>query len=188
MNRPRVSTTTLTVLCLIILVAVIRVARDSGWLPLPPNVAPIAAMALFSGALLPRRLTFVIPLAAMLLSDLIIGFYSLPVMLSVYASFALCNIIGLWLRKHQSAIPVIGASLLSSTLFYFITNAAVWKFQKMYPHTLTGLGQSYTMALPFFRNTLIGDLAFTGLFFGIYAAVMVYARRRQRLLVTITNV
>jgi hypothetical protein len=108
-------------------------------------------------------------------------------MLSVYASFALCSIIGLWLRKHQSALPIIGASLVSSTLFFLITNAAVWKFQKMYPHTLAGLGQSYTMALPFFRNTLIGDLVFTGLFFGIFAAVTVYVTRRQRSPLPITH-
>lgn len=177
----RPSTSTLVVIGLVIGGAVIRVARDAGWLPLPPNVAPIAAMALLSGAVLPRRLTFVVPLAAMLVSDLVIGFYSLPVMISVYISFALSNIIGTRLRQRLQVGRVIGASLVGSLVFFLITNAAVWAFQSMYPHTLFGLGQSYLLGLPFFRNTVLGDLVFTGLFVVSYRAIVVYFRQHQLL-------
>jgi len=177
----RLSTSTLIAIGFILLGAVLRIIRDAGFLPLPPNVAPISAMALLSGAVLPKRLTFVVPLAAMLASDLVIGFYSLPVMASVYASFAVTNIIGRQLRNRAQAGRVIGASILSSIIFFLVTNAAVWIFQSMYPHTIAGLGQAYLLGLPFFRNTLFGDLAFTGLLFGAYQASVVYLRRRQQI-------
>ncbi len=183
----RPSTSTLVAIGLIVFGAVLRVARDAGWIPLPPNVAPISAMALLSGIALPRRLTFVVPLAAMLASDLVIGFYSLPVMVAVYAAFAVTNIIGLRLRHRVGAGRVIGASLISSTIFFLVTNAAVWQWQHMYPHTLIGLGQSYLAGLPFFRNTVLGDLVFTGLLVGSYRAIVVYLRERQPLATTSIN-
>lgn len=176
----RPSSSVLIAIGLILLGATLRILRDAGFVPLPPNVAPISAMALLSGAVLPRRLTFVVPLAAMLASDLVIGFYSLPVMGAVYASFALTNIIGRRLRDRAHVRRVIGASLLSSIIFFLVTNAAVWIFQSMYPHTIVGLGQSYLLGLPFFRNTLFGDLAFTGLLFGVYQASVVYLRQRHQ--------
>lgn len=178
-RRPSVST--LVAVGLILLGAAVRIARDAGWLPLPPNMAPISAMALFSGAVLPRRLTFVVPLAAMLASDLVIGFYTLPVMVSVYASFALSNILGLRLRRRLHPGRVIVASLAGSVAFFLITNAAVWAFQAMYPHTALGLGQSYLAGLPFFRNTVLGDLLFTGVLVGSYRMIMVYWQHRQSL-------
>lgn len=177
----------LTVVGLVILGALLRVARDAGWVALPPNVAPITAMALFSGALLPHRLTFVVPLAAMLASDLIIGFYALPVMIAVYASFAISNLIGLQLRRGRSVVSLTVASLISSTIFFLVTNAAVWAFEAMYPHTSAGLLTAYTAGLPFFRNTILGDLAFTGLFFGCYQAVVLYWRHQQRQAIATTH-
>lgn len=177
----RPSDSTLVAVGLILLGAAVRIARDAGWLPLPPNVAPISAMALLSGAVLPRRLTFVVPLAAMLASDLVIGFYTLPVMVAVYASFALSNILGLRLRRRLHSGRVMAASLAGSVAFFLITNAAVWAFQTMYPHTAFGLGQSYLAGLPFFRNTVLGDLLFTGILVGSYRMIMVYWQHRQSL-------
>lgn len=172
---------------LITLGALARVARDAGWLSLPPNVAPIGAMALFSGAVLPRRWTFAVPLTAMLVSDIIIGFYSLPVMVAVYAAFALCNLLGLRLRQHRSVGRIVKYSLLGSVLFFLSTNAAVWAFQNMYPQTLVGLSQAYAAGLPFFRNTVLGDLTFAGLFFGFYQLGVVYWGRRQALATSSTH-
>lgn len=166
------------VVLLILLGATIRVLRDAGIVALPPNVAPITAMAIFSGAVLPRRLAFVLPLTAMLASDLLIGFYALPVMVAVYASFAISNLIGFLVRGRRTA-RLLGASLLASTVFYLVTNAAVWAFESMYTHDLTGLGQAYVAGLPFFRNTLLGDLGFTATFFGLYQLGVVYWSRRQ---------
>ena len=153
-------------------------------LPHPPNFAPIAAIAIFGGIYLPKRFAILAPLAAMFLSDLVIGFYAWPIMFSVYLSFALSGLIGLWIRG-QTTPPlaggpaqggtnirrIIGGTLLSSILFFLITNWAVWAFGMMYPHNLLGLLESYTLALPFFRNSLLGDFFYVGLLIGGYELV-----------------
>jgi len=146
--------------------------------PHPANFAPIAALALFGGVYLNRKIAIIIPLAAMLISDYAIGLYSYKIMLSVYGSFVLVGLIGLWLRNHKSVVNVVGASLFGSVLFYLITNFAVWAFGTLYPKTLTGLLTSYTMAIPFFRNTILGDMFYTGLLFGTYELVRYLATRR----------
>jgi hypothetical protein len=134
-------------------------------LPHPANFAPIGAMALFGGAYLDKKYALIVPLVAMLISDLFLGFHA--TVLYVYSSFLLIGLIGLWLRNHKNIKHVIGASLLSSTLFFLITNFGVW-MQGAYARDITGLIQSYVMGLPFFRNSLIGDLFYVGLFFGAF--------------------
>jgi hypothetical protein len=136
-----------------------------------PNFAPITAIALFGGAYLDRRLAVVVPLAAMLVSDYVIGFYDLPVMISVYASFALAGVIGMWLRKRRRFGTVIVGTFAAALLFYLVTNAAVAFFTPLYPHNLQGLLASYMNALPFFRNSLLGDFFYVGVFFGGYEFV-----------------
>ena len=170
----RPTTSALIAIALIAVGAALRVARDAGWVPLPPNVAPISAMAILSGLALPRRYALVVPLTAMLMSDLIIGFYTLPVMIS----FGLSNYIGHVLRRSPTVRLTLAASLSGSVLFFLLTNGAVWAFQTMYPHTIVGLGQAYLAGLPFFRNTLLGDLGFTALLVGGYASAVVYLRHR----------
>ncbi|MBI2038073.1 MAG: hypothetical protein HYT15_04070 [Candidatus Magasanikbacteria bacterium] len=135
-------------------------------LPHPANFAPIAAIALFSGIYLPRKFAIFIPMATMFVTDIVLGFYLWPVMLSVYATFALTGIIGLVIQKHKKLNTVLGGTLLASILFFIITNWAVWAFGTMYPHNLNGLMQSYIAALPFFKNTLLGDLFYTGVLVG----------------------
>jgi hypothetical protein len=148
---------------LILLAAFTRV------LPHPPNVAPITALALFGGVYLDRKLTFVVPLLAMLIADYFIGFHS--TMAWVYSSFIAIGFIGLWLRNHRGVVSTIGASLAGSILFFVVTNYGVWMgSMQTYPHTAAGLAACYTAALPFFRNTLLGDLAYTGILFGAYEA------------------
>jgi len=147
--------------------------------PHPANFAPVAALALFGGVYLDKRWALILPLAAMLMSDIFIGFYTWQVMASVYISFALVGLIGLWVRKHKKAAVVIGATLSGSILFFLITNFAVWAFGMMYPHTLQGLITSYVAGIPFFRNTLLGDYFYVGLFFGSYELVMALAAKRR---------
>lgn len=183
----RPSSTAWALVGVVLLGALLRIARDAGWLPLPPNVAPISAMAIVSGAFLPRRYAFVLPLSAMLLSDVVIGFYSLPVMMAVYASFAFSNAIGWWLKPRINVRRVVGASLAGSIVFFLVTNAAVWAFQAMYPHTLSGLIQAYLAGLPFFRNTVAGDLVYTGVFVGVMQAFVVYLKQRQLRITPVTN-
>lgn len=137
-------------------------------LPHPPNVAPIAAMALFGGVYLNKKYALILPLLALFVSDLFIGFYGAPMMSFVYGSFLLTGCIGLFLKNHKKPSAIIAAALFSSVLFYLITNFGVWLTTPLYPKTLSGLLDSYLMAIPFFRNTLLGDLLYTGIFFASY--------------------
>ena len=138
-------------------------------LPHPPNVASIAAMALFGGAYLDKRFALAIPLLALFASDIFIGFHS--TMPFVYGSFVLTGIIGMWLRTRRNVKNIVFTTLGSSVLFFLITNFGVWFLGTLYPRTLDGLLQSYLMGLPFFRNTLIGDLVYAGMLFGGYEVI-----------------
>lgn len=147
--------------------SLILLAAFSRLLPHPPNVVAITAIALFGGVYLEKRHAFIVPIAAMLLSDYFIGFYR--GMEWVYASFLLIGCIGLWLRTHRGAARTIGASLAGSILFFVVTNFGVWiSSQVTYPHTAAGLMQCYVAAIPFFRNTVAGDLVYVGVMFGSF--------------------
>ncbi|MCL5028682.1 MAG: hypothetical protein M1480_06635 [Bacteroidetes bacterium] len=136
-------------------------------LPHYPNFTPISAMALFGGAYFTnKKLAFIIPFAAMFLSDLFLGFH--PTMLAVYLSFALIVMIGFSLRQRKKVLNVALAALSSSILFFVITNFAVWLTGEMYPLTVTGLAECYTAAIPFFQNNVLGDLIYTGIFFSVF--------------------
>src|SRR3989344_4910007 len=146
--------------------------------PHPPNFSPIAAMALFGGAYLNRGYAIFVPLLALFLSDVLIGFYSPLVMFSVYGSFVLTGLMGLWLKKRKSAGSVVLTAMGASILFFLVTNFAVWA-TGAYARDLSGLAQSYLMGLPFFRNTLLGDLFYTGVFFGGYELVKSLAVQKR---------
>ena len=148
-------------------------------LPHAPNFAPIGAMALFSGTYLDKKTAFLLPLGAMLLSDLFIGFDSLSSRLTVYGSFALVALIGVWLRSHRSIGNVILASLSASVLFFIITNFGVWAFGTLYPKTIEGLVACFIAAVPFFRNTLAGDFFYTTVFFGGYEVIKILATDKK---------
>lgn len=155
-----------------------RVARHFDFIHLPPNFAPVSAVALFSAMYLPGRYRFVIPLSLMLVSDVVIGFDNWAITVAIYACFSLSVMLGRWLRSRYTPVRLTTATILGSIIFFLVTNAAVWMFTKMYSHNFSGLINSYVAGLPFFRNTVAGDLFYVGLMFGIYEAVMVYSRRR----------
>lgn len=139
-------------------------------LPHPPNFAPIAAMALFGGAYFNKKsFAFAIPLLAMFVTDAIIGFYSYAWM--VYISFALIVVLGIVMLKKVSVKNVVLASVTASISFFVITNFGVWMLGTLYPKTAAGLMESYIAAIPFFQNSLIGDLFFSGVMFGVYELV-----------------
>lgn len=126
-------------------------------IPHIPNVTPITAVALFSGVCFTnKKYAFIIPMAAMLLSDLILGFSSIS--LFVYAAFILVGYIGIASKKMS-----VKTILLSSISFFIITNFGVWL--SWYPKSLNGLLECYTLAIPFFRNSLIGDFVFSGVLY-----------------------
>ncbi len=156
---------TLTVATLIIIAAITR------FLPHPANFTAIGAMALFGTARLnDKRLAFILPIAAMLVSDMFIPFGYQP---SVYFSFILIAILGLSLRNTKNPLSIGAGSIASSLIFYFITNFAVWLGDNgvMYSKGIDGLWMSYVSAIPFFWNGLAGDLFFTGVLFGSYELI-----------------
>jgi hypothetical protein len=154
----------------LIATVLIILAVGSRWLPHPPNVAPITAVALLSSVYLDKRLAVILPLLSLLISDLVIGFYG-TTMLFVYGSFLLTTAIGYFVRQKPSVFKLATAAMASSTLFFLVTNFGVWLEGQLYVKDLSGLVQCYVAALPFFRNTLIGDLFYTALLFGLYRLV-----------------
>ena len=154
----------LAILSAILLAAALRLV------PHPPNFTPIGAMALFGGAYFGRRaLAFAAPLGALLLSDAVIGFHSgMPF---VYASVAIIVLFGIAVRSRMTPLRIGAAAVLSSVLFFAVTNFGVWLGDGMYPQTLAGLAACYVAAIPFFQNTLAGDLVFTALLFGGFALI-----------------
>ena len=137
-------------------------------LPHPPNVSPVAAMALFGGAYFSdRRVAFLVPFLALLLSDVLIGLHD--TMVYVYAGFALTVVIGFWVGNKLNVGRTAIAVLASSVLFFIITNFGAWASFGLYPMTTEGLMQAYVAAIPFFQNSLLGNLVFTTLLFGGYA-------------------
>jgi hypothetical protein len=150
---------------LVALLSAIVVAAGLRLVPHPPNFTPIGAMALFSGAYLGRRvIAFAAPLGALLLSDLVLGFYHGQA--TVYFSVALIVMIGMAAITRVSAVRVGAAAIASSVLFFVITNFGVWLFSGFYPRTFVGLEACYVAAIPFFQNTVAGDLFYATLLFG----------------------
>ncbi|HSR18620.1 MAG TPA: DUF6580 family putative transport protein [Ignavibacteriaceae bacterium] len=146
---------------------IVLAAAFARFIPHPPNFAPIAAIALFGGAYFDnKKLSFVVPFAAMILSDIFMPLHS--TVWAVYLSFALIVLIGFSLRERKKVKNIILASIASSVLFFAVTNFAVWMSYRMYPMNLTGLAECYVAAIPFFSYTLLGDLFFVGLLFGIF--------------------
>jgi hypothetical protein len=165
------------------LVIAIFAAAAMRLVPHPPNFAPIAAMALFSGAQMPKRaLSFVAPFAALLVSDAILGFYA--GMNFVYFSFGLTVLIGWAVATRKTPLTIGAAAAASSVLFFVLTNFGMWLFSGIYPRTGEGLVACYVAAIPFFQNSLAGDLTYTALLFGGFAlAERLLPGIRQRQLV-----
>ncbi len=152
------------------LLAAILGAAALRLVPHPPNFSPIDAMALFGGAYLGRRvLAFAAPLAAMLVSDAIIGFH--PYMWATYLSVALIVVIGWAVQARITPLRVGAGAVASAVLFFVLTNFAVWLGSDIYAQTPAGLMACYVAAIPFFQNTLAGDLFYTTLLFGGFAVL-----------------
>lgn len=164
-----------------LIIAIILVALGVACRLLPHlwNFAPVAAVALFSGVYLGRRYAVVLPIVTMLIGDLFIGFYDWKLMLTVYGCFVLIGLIGSLIKKYKSVETVFASSILASVLFFLATNWAVWQFSPWYARSLSGLIQCYTLALPFFRNTIFGDLFYIVVLFGAYETVLALAKQRR---------
>jgi len=150
---------------LVALLSAILIAAVLRLVPHPPNFTPIGAMALFGGAFFGRRwLAFAAPLAAMVLSDSVLGFYS--GFWITYLAVALIVLIGGLALSRVSPLRVGSAAVASSVTFFLVSNFGTWALSGMYPHTAAGLDACYAAAIPFFQNTLAGDLFYATLLFG----------------------
>ena len=163
---------------LILLGAVMRL------LPHAANFTPIAAIALFGGVYLRPRYALFLPIVALVGSDIILGFDSFESRLTVYGSFMVVGLIGVVLRKHKSLTAIIMGTFVGSVVFYLVTNFAYFYSPAMYAHNWSGVVSSYYNALPFFRNTLLGDVFYVGLLFGLYEAAAYVAVHKGGLLNT----
>lgn len=154
-----------------ILGLVILLAALSRLLPHPPNFSPVLAMALFGGmAFRDWRLAAAVPLAAMLVSDLILGLHSQ--LLTVYGALLVVVLMGRGLRGRLQLLPVVGMTLGGSLWFFLITNFGVWLADGLYPLTTAGLLACYTAALPFLQNSVLGNFFYVAILFGGYALLI----------------
>jgi hypothetical protein len=154
----------------VLVIGIVAVAALARLVPHIPNVWPVDALALFGGAYLTdRRLAFAVPLAAMAISDSILGFDGLGIELAVYGCAVATVGLGIWVGRNRSVLRIGSAAIAASLLSFAVTDLAVWAFGTLYPHTFSGLVACYVAAIPFLRNTLAGDLAYTALLFGGFA-------------------
>lgn len=150
-----------------ILIGLILLGAATRFLPHPANLTAVGATAIFAGVVFPKRWGIWLPLLLMIATDIFLGWHRL--VLFTWGSMAVYAALGWIVSKKKKTSSIIGATLVGSTFFFLVTNWAVWQFEAMYPHTVSGLVSCYVAALPFFRNMLIGDIAYVGILFGAYA-------------------
>jgi hypothetical protein len=142
-------------------VSLVLVGIGARLLEHPANFTPIAAIALFAGYAFDRRWSWAIALAAVFLSDLVLGFYHGGVMLAVYGSYVVSWLLGVSARAQQTRWALAPSVLLGSVVFFTVTNFAVWAFTPLYEKTFSGLALAYAMGVPFFKWTLLGDVLYS---------------------------
>ncbi|HIE77831.1 MAG TPA: hypothetical protein EYP92_03270 [Candidatus Thioglobus sp.] len=164
-----------------ILVALIALGVVARVLPHPPNFSPMAAIALFAGfVFIKRYMAFLVVIVTMLLTDyFVLGslspeYFASETMLVVYLALLFPIIFKGFLRAKLSGPRVAMTAITCSVVFFVSTNFAVWMFSPMYEKTWAGIVLCYTMAIPFFHYTVMGDLLWSGLIFGTYYLVKNY--------------
>ena len=136
-------------------------------LPHWPNVSPVAAMALFGGAYFAdKRMAFIVPFLALFLSDLFLGLHNS--MVFVYTGFALTVAVGFALKNRVTVTNTLFAAVAASVVFFLLTNFGSWLMSGIYVKSASGLMQAYVAGIPFFQNSLLGNLAYTVIIFGGY--------------------
>lgn len=158
-------------------VALVAIGVAGRLLPHAWNFAPIVAIGIFSGAYLGKKFAFAVPVVAMIISDIFIGFYSWQMNITVYLAMGLAGLVGLFLQNVKNPMTIALASIGGSTIFFLITNGAVWYFTSMYEPTISGLYASYIAGIPFFRNAIVGDVWYSFALFGAYETAKVLYRR-----------
>jgi len=126
-----------------------------------PNFTPVLSLSLLGGIYLKGRQALLVPLALMVISDLIIGFY--PMIFFSWGSILLISALGIWIREKKNLANVLGGSLASAVIFFIVSNFGAWL--ALYPHTMNGLRECYILAVPFFRSTLVSSVGYSLVFF-----------------------
>lgn len=148
--------------------SMVVLAALSRLMPHPWNFTPIAAIALFGGAKFENlRHAFVVPFAAMILSDLFLGFHL--TMWFVYPAFAVIILLGASLKHKENISSVFLTTVGGSVIFFVISNFGSWVFDPFYTKDFSGLVSCYYRGLPFLRHTFMGDLFYVGILFGCFA-------------------
>ena len=168
MEKRGFSRKTIFVVTAIVIAAAFRIVPH--W----PNFTPVAAMALFAGANLNRKwIAMLLPLAALFLSDLILGFHS--TLIYVYGAMVLTVLIGSLLTNRMKAGNIAIAAVSSSILFFLVTNFGAWMSGMLpYSRNFSGLIQAYIAGVPFFNTAVVGDLFYSAVMFG----TLVLAQKR----------
>lgn len=153
--------------------ALVALAVAFRLVPHAANFTPLYAVALLACATFPRSTGFWVPLVAMVISDLVVGMHD--TVLFTWSGMLVFMALGYALSGTRTATRIGLYSLAGSAAFFVWTNFGVWLVSGMYAPSASGLAQCYLLALPFFRNSLLGDLAFTAALFAAYELV----RRQQ---------
>lgn len=144
-----------------------------------PNFTPVLSLALFGGMYLKGRQGIWVPLAVMALSDIIVGFHD--TMVFTWGSILLISLIGIWLKQHKSQTNVLAASVISSVLFFVVTNFGA--YLSLYPHTWVGLQECYVAAIPFYSSTLVSTVVYSLILFSLWEFLL--ARKENSLLIKV---
>ena len=164
---------------------IILIALISRLIPHAPNFTAMGAVALFGGTYIKKQsLKYIIPIGAMCISDILLSLTGVPLpsitlQISIYVAFALIVMIGSEDYKDsrlKKTPNIVLSSLAASSLFFIITNFGVW-LGGWYGYSLTGLATCYTAAIPFFGNTIMGDLTYCAILFGAYEYIKLYVPR-----------
>ena len=146
----------------IVVILSVIILVQSRILPHPPNFTPILAIGIFSGFYFKKfYLSFFILILSMFIGDIYLGFHNK--MFFTYAALSIPVMMGLFINKLKIT-SIFSSSLLSSICFFLITNFGAWITLDMYEKNLSGLINSYILAIPFFHNTLISTFLFLFLF------------------------
>jgi hypothetical protein len=153
------------------------------------NFMPVGALGLFAGARYRSWQAYLVPLAAMLASDLLLikpladqGFAAFGKLTPViYLSFGLNVLIGRLMRPTSSFLWIAPLAVLTSLQFFLTSNFAVWALGdgSLYPHNFAGLVMCYTAAVPFY-NSLAADLLYSAAFFGLHSLAVYLTLPHQK--------
>jgi len=159
-------------------VFIILIGVLSRLMPHWANITAVGGIALFSGSRFGIRKAILITFITMFLSDALLGFHAL--MWATYGSLFLGILIGRWVGNQTGNWRLFGGIFSSSVIFFLVTNFAVWVATPMYPRTMSGLIDCFIMALPFFRNSLLGDFVYTFVFFKLFSPALSVLRTHSK--------